>query len=378
MTEYRIPMFDALRMHLYENDIFLQVVYGGPTKYESIREDDGNLTWGIQVRNCNINIGKSKVVLQKIPHQLLLEQDLIIIPHENMLLMNYILLLNRMYYGKSKLAFWGHGTNFQVIKKNSIREIFKAWTTRQVDWWFAYTSLSVNKVIRNGFPSQRITCLNNTVDINSLQKWRSCITDEEKCTLLKRLNLKGSRLAIFLGGLYKEKRLDFLFCVADELRRLIPDFELVIIGNGPQRATVDNFVASRPWCRWVGAQHGREKVMYASLGQVMLNPGLVGLGILDSFALGIPLLTTNCGIHSPEISYLESGRNGLMVANDLLEYTKASVRILTDHNFRKELANNCTNDSARYSLDSMVRNFSKGIISALSAKRYIKNFINQE
>jgi len=369
MTEYRIPMFDALRRRLSENGVTLQVVYGPPFKAEATRNDSGDLAWGIQVKNYCIEIGKSQIVWQRIPRQLLAEQDLIIMPHENMLMKNYLLLFQKRYHGKVKLAFWGHGTNFQASEQNNIRERLKARTARMVDWWFAYTALSVDSVIANGFPAQRITCLNNAIDITSIQKWRSEITEEERRTLTHTLGLQGTHLAIFLGGLYQEKRLDFLCSSADELRRLIPDFELVIIGNGPQCEMMRVFAASRPWCRWVGARHGREKVLYASLGQVMLNPGLVGLGILDSFALGIPLLTTGSGKHGPEISYLEAGRNGLIVADDLQVYTKMAIRVLTDHSFRDTLAKNCIRDSARYSLDNMVNNFSIGILKALSADR---------
>lgn len=369
MTEYRIPMFDALRHRLIENDINLQVVYGAPTTAESTRKDSGNLPWGIRINNHYLRVGKSHIVWQSIPRQLLADQDLIIMSHENSLLKNHFLLFQKRYHDKVKLAFWGHGANFQSMRKSTVRERFKAWTTRFVDWWFAYTQLSVEKLILNGFSPERITCLNNAIDVTSIQKWRVEITEEERRTLMRALGLRGTHLAIFLGGLYADKRLDFLCSSADELKRLLSDFELVIIGDGPQREMIRVFAASRPWCRWVGARHDREKVLYASLGQVMLNPGLVGLGILDSFALGIPLLTTDCGIHSPEISYLKSGYNGLMVTDDLQVYTKMAIRVLTDRSFRDTLANNCIRDLARYSLDNMVNNFSIGILKALSADK---------
>jgi len=369
MTEYRVPMFDALRHRLIENGVILWVVFGPPTNAEATRDDAGDLPWGVRVKNYDLHIGKSQIVWQNIPSKLLAKQDLIIIPHENMLLLNYVLLFKKWFHGKTKLAFWGHGANFQSQEQNSIRERFKAWTARLVDWWFTYTSLSMDKVIANGFPAQRITCLNNAIDVSLLQHWRNVITDEVQCALLKELGLCGKHLAVFLGGLYQAKRLTFIFSTADELRRKLPEFELIIIGDGPQRAMVTKYAASRPWCRWVGARHGREKVLYASLGQIMLNPGGVGLGILDSFALGIPLLTTVGGKHGPEISYLESGRNGLIVADNLKEYTKMAECMLNDSSLREELAKNCIRDSARYSLNNMVNNFSVGIMNALSVDK---------
>lgn len=365
MAEYRVPLFETLRSRLAEQGITLRVVYGTPTAAEAGRDDSGILPWGIEVPCRYLTMGRSQLVWQHIPRNILEVQDLVIIPHENMLLANYLLLLARCYRKNARLAFWGHGANFQSRTDNGIRDRLKAWTARQVDWWFAYTTASVEKVVASGFDPERITCLNNAVDVGALSKWQGTVTAHERQTLLLKLGLGGGRLAVFIGGLYREKRLAFLFAVADELRRRLPDFELLIIGNGPQGDLVRDFAAARPWCRWVGVRHGRDKALYASLGQVMLNPGLVGLNVLDSFAFGLPLLTTDCDIHSPEIAYLRSGRNGIMTADDPEEYVASAERVLTDVRFREELAGNCRADANRYTLDNMAENFTAGILAAL-------------
>ncbi len=366
MTQYRVPLFDALRRRLAENGVVLQVVYGTPTATEHERKDSGALPWGIKIPCRYLSLGSLQLVWQHIPDQLLAEQDLIIIPHENMLLANYPLLLLHWCRHHAKLAFWGHGANFQSRGKNGFRDRLKTWTARQADWWFAYTTASVQKIVASSFTPQRITCLDNAVDVEALQQWRSAVAPEERQALLTALGLEGERLAVFLGGLYPDKRLAFLWEVADELRRRLPDFELLIVGDGPQRDLAKNFAALRPWCRWVGARHGRDKALHLSLGRVMLNPGLVGLNILDSFAMGLPLLTTDCGIHSPEIAYLRSGLNGVMTADEPTQYADAAQRLLTDERFRQGLAENCRADAGRYTLDNMVEQFCTGILCALA------------
>jgi glycosyltransferase involved in cell wall biosynthesis len=365
MTEYRVPMFEALRCRLAQEQISLQVVYGRPTSDEKMRADKGNMSWGIEIPSHYFNLWNAKLVWQSLPMILWENQDLIIISHENSLLRNYYFLWQKRYGGNVRLAFWGHGGNFQHIGEKGFSHWLKVWTARQVDWWFAYTELSMKKIVEAGFPRGRITCLNNAIDMTGLKIWRENIAAAERSILLKELGLSGTQLAVFLGGLALEKRLPFLFAAADELKRRLPGFELLIIGDGSQREIVKDFVASRSWCRWVGARHGRDKALYATLGQVMLNPGLVGLNILDSFAFGIPLLTTDCGIHSPEIAYLESGRNGLMVADNLREYTDAALELLTDSGLREELAKNCARDADKYTLEKMVDNFTTGIMQVL-------------
>lgn len=366
MTEYRVPLFDALRRRLAEQGVTLQVVYGTPTSAEYGRDDSGTLLWAIKAPCVYLPMYTAKLVWQNIPHKLISDQNLIIIPHENMLLANYLLLFLRRYRGQAKLAFWGHGANFQSLTSNEVRDLFKAWTVRQVDWWFAYTAASVEKVVASGFDPQRITCLNNAVDVEDMCKLLTTITICERQALQQSLGLQGKNMAVFIGGLYKEKRLTFLCAAADKLRQRLPDFELLIIGDGSLNELIRRFVADRPWARWVGALHGRDKVLHLSLGRIILNPGLVGLNILDSFAFGLPLITTDCGIHSPEISYLRSGHNGIMTADDPLAYADAVERLLTDEPFREMLASNCRADAKRYTLENMVKNFTSGILSALS------------
>src|SRR6185369_13165326 len=366
MTEYRVPLFNALRRKLAEQGVNLQVVYGTPTAVEAGRKDSGSLPWGIEAPCHYLPLLASQAVWQQIPRHILTEQDLVIIPHENMLLANYLLLFLRGFRGQGKIAFWGHGANFQSKNTYGFRDRFKAWTARQVDWWFAYTAASVEKVVASGFAPQQVTCLNNAVDVGVLQNQLATITLGERQELLQGLGLTGKQLAVFIGGLYPDKRLGFLCAAADKLRQRLSDFELLVIGDGPQRELVRNFAASRPWFRWAGARHGRDKALHLSLGRIILNPGLVGLNILDSFAFGLPLITTDCGIHSPEIAYLRSGQNGIMTADDPSAYADAAERMLTDEELREELAANCRADANRYTLENMVDNFSTGILSALA------------
>ena len=93
----------------------------------------------------------------------------------------------------------------------------------------------------------------------------------------------------------------------------------------------------------------------------------VGLGILDSFALGIPMVTTDCKIHSPEIAYLESGRNGLMVADSEEAFIEGVERLLKNDEMRDAMAAECKKDAQRYSLEKMVNNFCEGVLKALNS-----------
>ena len=371
MTTYRVPLFDKMRARLAQDGIALSVIYGTPMKSEVLRVDQDILPWGVRVPCRYLPVGAHSVVFQPIPRDMMGKQDLIIIPHENRLFLTY---LQAYLYGSSeaRIAFFGHGANFQSRRKNGYADRFKAWTADHADWFFAYTSLSRDMIAAAGYPEDRITCLNNSNDVSSLTAWLKSVAPDELYALRKSLGLNGAHVGVFIGSLYKDKMLDFLFLAADELRRRLPDFELVIIGDGPRRWKINSFIKKRPWAFWVGAKQGREMVLHVSLGKVMLNPGLVGLNILDSFALGIPMITTNCGFHSPEIAYLESGRNGLMVSVDVEEYVSAVAHLFADDGARAAMISAGREDARRYSLDNMVENFCNGISLALKSPKKLR------
>jgi glycosyltransferase involved in cell wall biosynthesis len=371
MTTYRVPLFDKMRARLAQNGIALSVVYGTPLKSEVLRADQDILPWGVRVPCRYLPIGAHSMVFQPIPLDMMRKQDLIIIPHENRL---FLTGLQVYLYGSSgtRIAFFGHGANFQSRHKNGYADRFKAWTADHADWYFAYTSLSRDRVAAAGYPEDRITCLNNSDDVSSLRAWQKSVAPDELYALRKSLGLIGAHVGIFIGSLYKDKMFDFLFLAADELRRRLPDFELMIIGDGPRRREINSFVKKRPWAFWVGAKQGREKVLHVSLGKVMLNPGLVGLNILDSFALGIPMITTDCGFHSPEIAYLESGKNGLMVSVDVEEYVSEVMRLFADDGSMAAMIAAGREDAQRYSLDTMAENFCNGISLALKSPKKLR------
>ncbi|MDH5769474.1 MAG: hypothetical protein OEZ31_11065, partial [Nitrospirota bacterium] len=80
------------------------------------------------------------------------------------------------------------------------------------------------------------------------------------------------------------------------------------------------------------------------------------------------MVTTYCKIHSPEIAYLESGRNGIMVEDNVQAFASVAERIFRDDAFRQTLASACIEGSSRYTLEKMVDNFCEGILKALSAE----------
>ena len=361
LVDYRISLFNDLRKILAHDNIELRLLYGDATKSEHSKRDGGNIEWAEKLethyflgnRFCwQPFFGKVKGV------------DLVIVTQENKLLANLWPLFGWRNY---KLAFWGHGKNMQSTNDlwGKLKESVKFITTNRVNWWFVYTGISQQQVSKLGFPINKITNLENSIDTSRLKHLCDTVTKEQIQSIRDELKLGSGPVGLYVGALYKDKRLEFLLRASEIIVKKIPDFRLVIIGNGPQRPLINDAQAHFPWLHYVGRQVEDNKAKYLKLASVILNPGLVGLGILDGFAAGIPMVTTDCGLHSPEIDYLLQGENGFITENTLEDYVNTVENILTDNTLASRLREGCLKSANYYTIENMAENFRVGILKAL-------------
>lgn len=360
MTHYRVVLFDLLRAKLSQSGVDLVVAYGDPTACELKKNDTGVLTWGryqpcrywVHGKLCWQNLGSA-----------IRDADLVIVTQENKLLYNLSLLFGKRNF---KLAFWGHGANLQSTGRNVLLDRWKAWTCTHVDWWFAYTGLSMRLVEQNGFAAARITNLENAIDIKTLSAHVDAVTAEELVSLRAHLGIGEGPVGLYLGSLYCDKRINFLLAAAQRIADEVTGFHLLVIGDGPERSKVSEAVARCSWLRYIGSAHGRDKAVYLSLADVFLNPGMVGLSILDAFVAGAVLVTTDCGTHSPEIDYLVKGHNGLMTENTLDAYVAEVTNLLRSPELLTYLHEGAKLSAAHYTIENMAENFHDGILQALA------------
>ena len=159
-----------------------------------------------------------------------------------------------------------------------------------------------------------------------------------------------------MGAIYSEKRISFLLDACAEIRSRIPDFQMIFIGAGPDEHLVGNFCNNHRWAFYLGPLVGREKVKCFMISRLLLMPGAVGLVVLDAFALGVPIVTTDILSHGPEIDYIENGRNGVIVkpAHDVTNYAATVADLLLDEPTRAKLVAECEHASLLYTIEGMV------------------------
>ena len=358
---YRVAFYEKLRSKCRNHGIDLSLIYGSD---DTLSFNDADIDWAIKIPNRRIRIGNKSLYWQPcLKH--LKNADLIVVEQANKLLVNYVLWVLHLAKIK-KLSFWGHGKNFQARDQNSIPERIKQLMSQKVHWWFVYNDLSAEVVKALGFPGHRITIVNNAIDTEEIIQIKNSISDKEIIAFKQKYGINSDNIGLFVGGMYPEKKLGFLLKSASLIRENIKDFEIVFVGAGQDQSLIEKFVAENKWAHYLGPMFGREKILSFAVSKFLLIPGLVGLAILDAFALGVPLITTNFKYHSPEIDYLKNDLNGIMVDYSIEEYAATVSDLLKNDERRAKLVRGCVESAKYYTIERMVDNFLQGARKAVS------------
>lgn len=368
LLHYRTRFFEHLRDACDAAGVTLQLAHGQASRREAVKRDEGELSWAVRVRNSVWEFGEQDLIWQHLPAAVR-TASMIVLMQENRILSNYPFLL-RGSLGHQKIAYWGHGRNFQATAPAGMRERWKRWLIDKVDWWFAYTEATASILRAAGYPSSRITCVNNAIDTIGFRRELDSVTEDQIAQTRRSLGIgNGAPVGIYCGSLYPDKRLDFLVGAGEYVRERLPNFALLIIGDGPSMGALQSAASSRPWLHLLGTRRGVEKARLFRLADVMLNPGLVGLHVLDAFCAGLPIFTLSNSRHSPEIVYLGEAGSGFVTAESVEEYGRTVVQVLANPKDLLILRQRSRTAAEAYTLESMVARFMSGILGCLSAPR---------
>ncbi len=367
LSHYRVVVHEQIRKMLSEQGIEYQLVYSAPEGSDAKKGDTAILPWAQKVPLKTFDFAGRKIHFQK-ALQATKGSDLVIVSQENKLLMNYFLLARYLFGGK-RFAYFGHGKGFQSKNPNGILELWKKFLAKRVYWWFAYTPGVAELVNSLGFPKERITTVCNSIDTIKLREEIESVTDKDVSSFRKKFQITGNNIGIYIGGMYEEKRLPFLCEAAIRIRREVPDFELLLIGSGSHSHIAQEYAAKHSFIHAPGPMFDKDRAIALKLSDVFLMPGLVGLAVIDSFIGECPIVTTDYRHHSPELEYLKSGENGLIIPDDGSEatYADAVTNFLGDKILRKKMTSGCRASGQLYTAENMARNLANGMKQAVNA-----------
>jgi glycosyltransferase involved in cell wall biosynthesis len=365
MKHYRIPLFMRLFEILSQDGIELTVAYSPPHGLHAILSDDGELPseFGRKVRGHWLG---GRVIYQPLWREVA-AADLVITGHENKYLMNiWLFLLSALRF--KTVALWGLGPCMEEGQSKTSRWLREK-APKAVDWYFAYTDGIVPYVRQHGVPADRITSVQNAADTNELRKSVAAVSDDEVSQAKLKLGMPAGPAGIYCGVLEPTKHLPFLVESARLIRQQVPDFQLLIVGTGPDRSWVEKMASENPWIHYLGPKFGREKALALRMANIFMLPGRVGLAVLDSFAAGLPLFTTDLTIHCPEVAYLADGHNGRRTAHEGQSYADAVVETLNSPALLENMRQHAVLTASKYTIEGMAENFRRGIKQCLAKGR---------
>lgn len=364
LLHYRVPFFNQLRQQLGARGIELEVAHGQPTTAEALRRDGGDLPWGTLLSNRIVPLRNKEVIWQPCIRRAA-HADLVVVEQAARLLANYPLLAMQSL-GIARIAFWGHGGNLNSSTLDARADWLSRRVSRYPHWWFAYTEGAKDRVAALGYPRERVTVVQNAVDTRALQTALAAIRDEDVAAFRYRHGLGDGPVGVYVGSLYRGKRLAFLLQAAELIAKEIPGFRLVIIGDGPDQSSIRQATLRSPWLRYLGADFDTTRLLALATAHVALLPGLVGLAILDAFAAGLPVVVAS-GDHGPEIEYLQQGVNGKMVedSEDPVAYASAVLQLLKDTDQCQAMTRAARAVAGTHTIEAMVERFSAGVETAL-------------
>lgn len=341
------------------------MLYGKPSQYEHSKDDNIELPAELGYCISSQYFLNDKLLLQWPGWRTIQESDLIILVNANRNLLNIpMLTLSRM--GFKRVALWGHGKNHQNCK-STLRERFKKSLALWPSWWFAYTEATSRHLLDLGFDSHHLTIINNSIDTVGFTAQVDAVSPLMMEKMRAQLNLTSSnRIVIYCGSLYPQKRISEMLEAAKIVAMRVPEFRLIVLGGGPSEVLIKNSLEDYKFLRYAGTLFGEKKAVCYRLSEFVLNPGLVGLGILDAFAAGRPLLTFADSLHSPEVAYLDHQKNGLIIDGSVTNMAEVICNLLGDRHLLEDLSNGAKKSGAEYSIEDMVGRVREGILECLN------------
>jgi glycosyltransferase involved in cell wall biosynthesis len=246
--------------------------------------------------------------------------DLVILPEGILYLSNYIIML-RCWLKKIPFGLYTHGYNFQRknSKISSPLEKMRSVIHRRCDVIIVYSEKGAKHLIENnGVLPERIFIAKNTLNIETIIKRLLTLTskDIKRCRMELGVSSDDVLLA-YVGRIDSMKNPDWVVETVIRLRQKGLPVRAVFIGNGKMLSLLMEKIERlsyeiRDAIRFMGQVSVENVDLYLLASDITVMPGMTGLAIVHSFAVGRPYVTIQSTYHGPEIAYLKHGVNGLM------------------------------------------------------------------
>lgn len=151
-----------------------------------------------------------------------------------------------------------------------------------------------NNLIEGGLPAQKLTVIPNGVDISLYQN----LIDENAVRVALGFTLQHF-VIVSVGRISEEKNQKMLLDAAKLFLPLIPNAQVIIVGDGPFRSELEVYAQALgigQVVRFLGTRNDVSAILKSS--DCFVNPSnfeSFGLAILEAMLCGVPVIATNVG-----------------------------------------------------------------------------------
>lgn len=180
--------------------------------------------------------------------------------------------------------------------------------------------------------------------------------------------LVAGEFVVALGRLKYEKGFDLLIEAFDLVRRRHPGWRLAIIGDGPERASLEGQIQTRRLGDAV-VLLGIQKDPWSYLrtaGLFVLSSRWEGFGnvLAEAMSCGLPVVSFDCRSGPSEI--ITDGEDGVLVTpEDVGKLAEAMARLIADPALRTRLAAQALVSSRRFHLDRIAEQWEQRVFNRL-------------
>lgn len=221
-----------------------------------------------------------------------------------------------------KAVLWGHG-----LGRSPVAQRMRLFLARRSAAVLVYEESARAAFIDAGCDPERVFVAGNTVEVARPGRAQGI----------------RSRF-LYVGRLQTRKRIEQLLLTFARVQPDLPDsIGVTIVGDGFIRPELERVaeelgIASR--VEFTGAVYDEgELAGHYARAIAYVSPGDVGLGVLQSFGYGVPVITCASRTHGPEFENIVDGVNGY-ICNDMSELGHALAKLGKDSALAETLGMN--------------------------------------
>jgi glycosyltransferase involved in cell wall biosynthesis len=201
-----------------------------------------------------------------------------------------------LFRRRPPVLFTEHG-RFHPDFPRRKRIVFNRLFLRKKDRVVAVGEAVRQALIHNeGIPARRVQVIYNGIDIDRFEE----PTEHDRAAKRQELGLEASAfVAVLVGRLDALKDHATAVRTAERVAAVMPNFRLLFVGDGPERAKIEAEIASRRLDRCItllGTRHDVPGILHAAdVGFLSSISEGIPLTLIEGMAAGLPVVSTDVG-----------------------------------------------------------------------------------